>query len=80
MQLDWHDVDFRAGVLRLSQTKSGKVRAIPMHRLVDALLFGMCHPAGRPTRGHVFLSRRGTPYTDTRALGGNPLSKAHETP
>jgi integrase len=36
---------------------------------------------GKPEEGHVFLSSRDAPYTDTRDLkvqGGNPLQTAHE--
>lgn len=79
LQLDWRDVDFRARVLRLPRTKSGRVRTVPMHRRVDALLFGLWHAAGKPTRGLVFISAKGEPYSDTRGHGGNPLAQAHTT-
>ena len=50
-----------------------------MHPRVRLLLVGMWHAAGRPERGHVFLSSRGQPYDDTQDEGGNPLRRAHET-
>lgn len=79
LRLDWRDVDFAGRRLLIRRTKSGAVRTVPMHRRVDALLFGMWHAAGRPSSGAVFLSSRGRPYQDTRGLGGNPLKRAHET-
>jgi integrase len=79
LQLDWRDVYFLTRVIRLPKTKSGRVRTVPMHRRVDALLFGLWHAAGKPTRGPVFISAKGKPYSDTRGQGGNPLAQAHET-
>ncbi len=86
LRLDWRHIDFDRRSIRLDaeETKSGKARIVPMHRRVDALLFGMWHAAGRPMRGPVFLSSKGAPYSDTRgrgerAQGGNPLAQAHET-
>jgi integrase len=57
LQLAWRDVNFHSGVMYLVYTKSEKVRAVPMHKCVDALLFDMWHAAGKLTRGSVmFLS------------------------
>lgn len=78
LRLDWRDVDFAGRRLLIRITKSGRLRTVPTHRRVDALLFGMWHAAGRPSSGPVFLSIRGKPYQDTRGLGGNPLKRAHQ--
>jgi integrase len=84
LQLDWSGVDLERSRLYVrasstGRTKSSRGRMVPMHRRVSQLLWGLWEAAGRPARGPVFLSSRGAPYTDTRALGGNPLAKAHET-
>lgn len=82
LQIDWREVDVRNGRLRIGAvraTKSGRVRTVPLHPRPLALLWGLWEAAGRPTRGPVFMSSKGKPYTDTRGLGGNPLTKAHET-
>jgi len=79
LQLDWAAVNFRARIVTVSGTKSGRVRAVPMHPRVDALLFGMWHAAGQPARGPIFLTARAATYSDTRGQGGNPLAKAHAT-
>lgn len=86
LQLDWRHVslDRREIFIPADQAKQARGRTIPMHRRVDALLFGMWHAAGCPEAGPVFLSSRGEPYADTRgrgerAQGGNPLAQAHDT-
>lgn len=87
LQLDWRQVNFERREIWLppSETKTGKGRTVPMHRRVDALLYGMWCAAGQPERGAVFLSAKRRPYTDTRGRGeddiqgGNPLASAHGT-
>ena len=79
LRLDWRDVDFARRQLRVRASKTGTIRAVPMHRRVDALLYALHQAAGAPARGPVFHSSRGEPYADTRGRGGNPLRSAHRT-
>ncbi len=79
LQLDWRNVDVRNGRITLTRTKSGRVRRVPLHPRPLMMLWGLWEAAGRPTRGPVFMSAKGRPYSDTRGLGGNPLAQAHAT-
>jgi integrase len=82
LQIDWREVDVRRGRLRIGAvraTKSGRVRTVPLHPRPLMMLWGLWEAQDRPTRGPVFMSAKGRPYTDTRGLGGNPLTSAHET-
>jgi integrase len=82
LQLDWREVRLQDARLRIgvvNRTKSGKARSVPLHRRPLMLLIGLHEAQGCPTRGPVFFSAKGAPYSDTRGQGGNPLSQAHET-
>jgi integrase len=80
--LDWRRVSWRRRSVTMAagDTKSGKGRAVPMHRRVRVMLWLEWRRQGRPLAGPVFLSARGTPYADQReAGGGSPLATAHAT-
>lgn len=87
LQLDWRNVDWRASAIFVEhsarkggpRTKTGRSRRVGMRPVVRHALADLWEARGRPDSGHVFLNRWGQPYSDTRATGGNPLSKAHET-
>lgn len=82
LQLDWREVDMPNRRLRLgvvNATKSGRARSVPLTRRPLLLLRGLWEAAGQPTRGPVFRSSKGRPYSDTRGQGGNPLAQAHAT-
>jgi integrase len=81
LQLDWREVDCERAELRINahRTKTGRGRAVPMTLRVEVLLRWMWEAQGRPTQGLVFRSIKGTPYSDTRDQGGNPLAQAHAT-
>lgn len=81
LQLDWRHVDWQRRTLFVAQSKSGRVRMVPMHQRVVAELSAIWEARKYPETGPVFLSRRGRAYTDTKAreCGGNPLAKAHAT-
>jgi integrase len=81
LRMDWRHVSLERATIHLPAqgSKSGKGRTVPMHPRVRWALAMIWHGRGRPGDGPVFLSRRGTPYSDTRAVGGNPLTKAHTT-
>lgn len=69
------------GTLFFPRTKTGNPRTVEIHPRVDAVLRPMWEARGKPGKGHVFLNRKGVPYTDTRDLkvqGGNPLQTSHE--
>ena len=83
LQLLWSDVDLDRKTIRYRKTKNGEDRTVPMHnRTYKALLLAKKrqtdHNCYNP-EGHVFLNIRFKPYKDTRKLGGNPLSKTHNT-
>ena len=83
LQLIWGagGVDMERGTIFFSRTKTGNPRTVELHPRVDGVLRPMWVERGKPGEGHVFLNRRGEPYTDTRELkvqGGNPLQTAHE--
>jgi integrase len=86
LQLDWRNVNLVTETIhvRADQSKTDRGRSMPMHPRVVRLLDGMWHAAGKPHRGPVFLSSRGTKWADTRGRGeltqgGNPLTSAHRT-
>ena len=83
LQLVWGagGVDMARGTIFFARTKTGNPRTVEIHPRVDAVLRPIWEERGEPEAGHVFLNRRGAPYTDTRDLkvqGGNPLQTAHE--
>jgi integrase len=83
LQLVWGagGADMERGMIFFPRTKTGNPRTVEIHPRVDAVLRPLWLQRGKPEQGHVFLSRRGRPYTDTRDLkvqGGNPLQTAHE--
>jgi integrase len=79
LQANWQHVDWKRQTIYLPKTKNGKARVVPLHPRVLTALQALWEGQGRPTAGHVFLSRWGKPYTDTRETGGNPITKAHAT-
>lgn len=83
LQLPWGagGIDMLRGTIFFARTKTGNPRTVEIHPRVDAVLRPLWIERGKPEAGHVFLSSRGKPYTDTRDLkvqGGNPLQTAHE--
>ncbi|MCP4393037.1 MAG: site-specific integrase [Alphaproteobacteria bacterium] len=82
LQLQWNDIDLKRKTIYFAKTKNGEPRTIPMHKKVWWMLARMWIKRQKPFEGHVFLSSRGKPYSDTReteSQGGNPLAKAHNT-
>jgi integrase len=84
LQLQWgrQGVDIKTGEIWIYDAKTRKFRMVPMHPRVLKALTELWETRGRPTSGHVFLSRLGKPYQDTRKAkiqGGNPLKSAHRT-
>lgn len=82
--LEWQHVNFTRRTLFIAKSKSGHSRTVPMHPVVVRRLDRVWRKRGKPKAGRVFLSTRGDPYRvpDEKAgdiIGGNPLSKAHQT-
>lgn len=82
LQLQWgmRGLDLERGTIFFERTKTGNPRTVAIHPRVEELIRPLWERRGKPTSGHVFLSKRGQPYTDTRDLkvqGGNPLKTAH---
>ena len=87
LRLDWRHVDWQRGTLIIEhagrrggpRTKTGKSRRVGMRPVVRDTLMAIWKEQGCPDAGTVFLNRRRKPYADTRQVGGNPLTKAHQT-
>lgn len=87
LRLDWRCVDWQSNVLLIEhagrtdgpRTKTGQSRRVGMRPIVRDTLNAIWQKQGCPEIGPVFLSKRRTPYADTRRTGGNPLAKAHHT-
>jgi integrase len=73
-------VDMERRTIFFPRTKTNNPRIVAIHDRVFAEIERLWVDRGRPDRGHVFLNRKGQPYTDTRDLpvqGGNPIDTAH---
>lgn len=63
------------GAIIVRNPKNGRDRVVPLHPRARAALEPLL--ARRAPGDIVFRNRYGRPYTDTRRLGGNPLSASH---
>lgn len=84
LQMPWgvNGVDMKEKAIRLNHSKNAVIQSVPMHPRVESMLLPLWEAAGCPTKGHVFLNKRGQPYQDTRIAtipGGNPLKSVHKT-
>lgn len=83
LQLRWDDVDLSRGTVWFGRTKTGVPRTVALHDRVKVSLLALVADRGSDgLAGHVYLSSRGRPYSDTRDYklpGGNPLRAAHRT-
>ena len=87
LSLDWRCVDWDRNVLLIehtgradgARTKTKRSRRIAMRPVVRMSLMTIWKERNRPETGPVFLSRWKRPYSDTRRVGGNPLTSAHRT-
>lgn len=87
LRLDWRYVDFERRTLFVAnhgsssgtRTKTGRGRSVPMHDRVYEVLRAEWERQKQPQLGTVFLNRKNQPYRDTRGIGGNPISKAHQS-
>jgi integrase len=59
--LKWTDCDFQRDVIRLTDTKNGEVRAIPMNEQVKTALIKIRR---HPLAPYIFCKRDGSPYGD----------------
>ncbi len=78
LQLQWQDVHFDTNTIVIRTSKNGETRTAPMHTRTRDILILQWNKAKMPSTGHVFLSQKRKPYTDTRKTGGgSPIHKAH---
>lgn len=73
-------VDMERRTIFFPRTKTGNPRTVAMHDRVFLALEPGWVDRGRPEKGHVFLTRAGIPFQDTRDLvvqGGNPIKTSH---
>ena len=83
LQTQWgaRGADMEQRTIHFPITKTGNPRTVAMHRRVFGALEKIWIDRGRPERGHVFLTRAGQPFQDTRFLavqGGNPIKTSHK--
>lgn len=62
LRLDWSDLDFTAGRLKLRRTKVGDVLELPIGERLKRELWDFAARQGFPTKGPVFVSRAGGQY------------------
>jgi integrase len=82
MQLQWEQIDFVARTAFIAESKNHEARTVPLYPRVLEALRALHQARGQPGKGHVFLTRWGEPYKDTRAAGNagsNPLRRVHDT-
>lgn len=79
LQLQWEDIDLRKGLLFVRTSKNGESRQVPMHKKTWWAIAREWVRRGKPITGHVWITTKGKPYTDTRktGCGGSPIRKAH---
>ena len=79
LQLQWEDIDLRKGLLFVRTSKNGESRQVPMHKKTWWAIAREWIKRGKPITGHVWITTKGKPYTDTRktGCGGSPIRKAH---
>ena len=79
LQLQWEDVDLKKALLFIRTSKNGESRQVPMHKKTWLALAREWIKQDKPITGHVWISTKGKPYTDTRktGCGGSPIRKAH---
>lgn len=83
LQTQWgaRGADMERRTLHFPLTKTNNPRTVAMHDRVFDVLEKIWIDRGRPERGHVFLTRAGRPFQDTRQLtiqGGNPIKTSHK--
>ena len=73
VELDWRHVDLAEGFIHVTNTKSGRERAVPIRRRLAPVLAAWHRLCGRPRSGPVFWQRKldGKPLP----LNGNHVSK-----
>lgn len=77
LQLLWEDINLKDKTIMIRKSKNGETRIAPMHNKVWWTLARHWIRKGKPTQGHVWLRRDGTPYPDSRKhLCGTPLASA----
>lgn len=64
------------GAVIVKDPKNGRDRIVPLHKRVRDALDPLIEKRGPDD--YLFLNRYGKPYTDTRKIGGNPLSASHK--
>ena len=66
LRLDWSDIDFTSGTLKLRRTKVKDELELPMAQQLNKMLWNKAMRLGYPTKGSVFTSRIQKPYTKER--------------
>jgi integrase len=64
------------GAIIVRNPKSGHDRIVPLHPRARHAIGKLCRD--REPGETLFVNRYGQPYTDTRRIGGNPLSSSHK--
>lgn len=78
LQLLWEDINLKEKTIVVRLSKNGETRQVPMHKKTFWAITREWIKRGKPETGHVWLNSKGSPYQDTRIIGGGtPIRKAH---
>ena len=73
LNLKWHDIDFRRGIIYLLKTKNSEKREIPMNEAVRTALIKV---RKHPESAYVFCDKRGWPFYSVRTSFFTALKKS----
>jgi len=73
LNLKWHDVDFKRGIIYLLRTKNNEKREIPMN---DAVMTAFIQVKKHPESPYIFCGKDGKPFQNIRKSFFTALKKA----
>lgn len=73
LNLKWHDIDFRRGIIYLLRTKNNERREIPMN---EAVRIALIKVRKHPDSPYVFCNKKGQPFFDVRTSFSRAIKKA----
>jgi integrase len=73
LNLKWHDIDFKRGIIYLLDTKNNEKREVPMNELLKKALISV---PKHPDSPYVFCNKDGKPYANVRKSFFTALKKS----
>ncbi len=73
LNLKWHDIDFKKGIIYLLHTKNNEKREIPIN---DAVMAALIKVRKHPDSPYIFCGNDGKPFHDTRTSFFTALKKS----